>query len=119
MSDNVFWVIEAAIKPGELDNFKALLNEMVESTQANEPNAINYEWFISEDNKSCYAYDRFTDSAAAMTHLGIFGEKFAERFMACVELKTPLVYGNPSDELKEALSGFGPLFLKPLVGFVR
>jgi quinol monooxygenase YgiN len=119
MNDNVFWLLEVSIKSGELDNFKALINEMVEGTQADEPNAMNFEFFISEDEKSCHIYERYSDSAAVMTHLGNFGGKFAERFMALVDPTRMVVYGNPSDEAKKALSGFGALFLTPIGGFTR
>jgi quinol monooxygenase YgiN len=119
MSDNVSWVFEVAIKSGELDNFKAVMKDMVEATQANEPNAMNYEWFISEDNKSCHLCERYADSAAVMTHLGNFGEKFAERFMATVDPTRLMVYGNASDEVKEALSGFGAVHLTSIGGFAR
>ena len=118
MSDIVFWVLELAIKPGEHDNFKALMKDMVEATQANEPNTMNFEWFISEDNKSCHIYERYADSAAVMTHLGNFAE-FAERFMATMDLTRLMVYGNASDEVKEALSGFGAVHLTSIGGFAR
>lgn len=119
MSDHIFWLLELAIKPGELDNLKTLMNEMVAATQANEPNTINYEWFISEDNKSCHIYERYTDSAAVMTHLGTFGQKFAERFLAALEPTRLMVYGNPSDEAIKALSELGGVFMTPSAGFAR
>ena len=62
VSDNVFWVVELAIIPGQLDAFKALMNEMVAATQADEPGALNYEWFISEDGTTCHIYERYADS---------------------------------------------------------
>jgi quinol monooxygenase YgiN len=49
MDDQVSWLLEMTVKPGELDNLKALIKEMVESTRA-EPGALNYQWCIS-DNK--------------------------------------------------------------------
>jgi quinol monooxygenase YgiN len=119
MRDNIFWLLEVAIKPGEFNNFKALMKEMVEATQANEPNTLNYEWTITEDSQSCHIYERHLDSAAAMMHLGAFGEKFAERFMAAVEPTRLVVYGTPNNEVKEALSGFGAVFMAPFGGFAR
>ena len=119
MSDNVYWLLEVSIKPGEFDGFKALMKEMVEPTQANEPNTLNYEWAISEDNQTCHLYERYADSAATMTHLATFGEKFAERFMAAIEPTRFMVYGNPSNDVKEALSGFGAVFMAPFGGFAR
>ncbi len=119
MSDQVYWNLELAIKPGELDKFKALMNEMVEATKTNEPGTLNYEWSITEDGESCHIYERYADSASVMTHLGTFGEKFADRFTAVLEPKRLMVYGHPSDEVKEALSGFGAVFLSPIGGFAR
>ena len=118
MSDQVLGISEVAIKPGELDNFRTLVKEMVEATRANEPKATNYEYFISEDGTKCHIYEGYVDSAGVMTHLANFAQ-FAERFMAAVEMKGLTLYGNPSDEVKEAVSGFGPVFMVPMDGFTR
>jgi len=40
MEDQVSWLLEMTVKPGELDNLKALIKEMVESTGA-QPGALN------------------------------------------------------------------------------
>jgi quinol monooxygenase YgiN len=94
------------------------MKEMVEATQANEPHTLNYEWTITEDSQSCHIYERYADSAATMTHLGAFGEKYAERFMASVE-PMRIHYGTPNNEVKKALSGFGAVFMAPFGGFAR
>ena len=119
MSEQVYLVIELAIKPGELDHFKELMTEMVDNTQTNEPNTLNYEWSISDDDKSCHLYERYADSAATITHLTAFGEKFGHRIMAIVEVTRFVVYGNPNSDVKEALSGFGAVFMSPIGGFAR
>ncbi len=118
MSDVVSWMAEVSIKSGQLDNFKALVEELVQSTR-NEPNTQAYEWFLSEDNGSCHIYERYADSAATMTHLGTFGEKFAERFINVVDFTRFTVYGAPNDEVKGVLSGFGANFMGQLNGFAR
>lgn len=118
MSDHILGVSELTIKPGELENFKALVSEMVDATQANEPNALNYEYFISPDGKQCHIYERYADSAAVMTHMKNF-EAFAERFMAAVEMTAVTIYGNPSAEVREVVSGLGAVFMAPLAGFAR
>ena len=119
MSDSVSWLVDLTIKDGQIDNFKSLVKEMVDATQSNEPDALNYEWFISADGKSGQIYERYADSAATMTHLGAFGAKFAERFLAAVEPTSFIVYGKPNDEVKEALSGFSPAYMEALGGFAR
>lgn len=67
MSDAVHWLLALNIKEGELDNFKALVKEMVDATKANEPGTLNYEWFVSDDEKTCHIYERYADSAATMS----------------------------------------------------
>ncbi len=92
---------------------------MVDATQSNEPDTLNYEWFISADGKSGQIYERYADSAATMTHLGAFGEKFAERFLAAVEPTSFVVYGKPNDEVKAALGPFGAVYMDQIGGFAR
>ena len=119
MSDNVHWLLELKIKDGALDDFKALMREMVGAAKSNEPNTMNYEWFISEDNTTAHLYERYTDSAAVMTHLQWFGENAAERFLATVEPTALSVYGDPSAEVREALGGFGAVHYGQIGGFAR
>ena len=119
MNNNVILMAEFSIKSGELDNLKALVKEMVEATQADEPDTIIYEIFISKDGKSCQIMERYADSAAAMTHLRNFGEKFGDRPWAYLEPKGFKVCGNPSNELREAVSGVGAMVLTPIGGFAR
>jgi quinol monooxygenase YgiN len=118
MGEHVSWVLELAVKPGELDNFKAVVHEMVESTQE-EPGTLMYEWSISEDGSTIHGYERFADSGAAVAHLSTFGEKFAQRFLAAVDPTRLTVYGTPTDEAKDTFGAFGPVYLTPLGGFAR
>ncbi len=119
MSDAVHWVLALNIKEGELDNFKALVKEMVDATKANEPGTLNYEWFVSDDEKTCHIYERYADSAATMVHLATFGQDFAERFMAVLKPVQLVVYGNPNDEVRAALVAFGAVNMSQFAGFAR
>ncbi len=119
MSDAVHWLLALDIKEGEFDNFKALVTEMVDATKANEPGALIYEWFVSDDEKTCHIYERYADSAATMVHLAAFGQNFAERFMGVLEPVQLVVYGNPNDEVRAALAGFGAVHMSQFAGFAR
>jgi len=118
MGGEVSWQVELAVKPGQLDNFRALTGEMVESTKR-EPGALIYERFVSEDGKGVYVYERYADSAAAVAHLQAFGRIYGERFAKMVERRRFTVFGTPSDELKGILDGFGATYLGPFAGFSR
>lgn len=116
MSTIVSWNLQVSIRDGRFDEFKALMQEMVDSTRT-ESGTLAYEWFLSEDSKSCHLYERYSDSDAVMTHLHNFGSNFADRFVEYVEPKSMMVYGEPSDAVRAALESFGAEFLGSFGGF--
>ena len=119
MSDNVHWLLEVSIKPGQLDTFKSVMAEMDATIKENEPDTLNYEWFISEDQQTYHIYERYVDSAANMINLATFGEKFAERVLATVEPTRFVVYGNPDETVRGALAGFGAVHMEEIGDFAR
>jgi quinol monooxygenase YgiN len=119
MTENVYWVFEVAINPGRIEELKTLIAELVEATQKNELGALDYEWAISDDRQVCHIYERYQDSAAAMTHLESFGAHFAARFMEVVKPTRLVVYGTPSAQVKDALAGLNPVYMAPFGGFTR
>ena len=118
MSDAVSWAVEVSIKSGQLDNFKALTEELVQWART-DPGTLAYEWFLSEDSSSCHIYERYASSAVALTHVNTFLERFAERFMNTVDFKGMTVCGAVSEELKGVMGGFGAAFMSQLNGFTR
>jgi quinol monooxygenase YgiN len=118
MEDQVSWVIELAVKPGELEAFETLMEEMVAGT-SDEPTALGYEWFISDDGGTVHIYEKYANSDAMISHVSGFMAKWAERFLACVDVTRFTVYGSPNAAAKEMLDGFGPVYLGPWGGFSR
>ena len=118
MSTAVSWLLRATINNGANDDFRSLMDEMIESAR-DEPGTTNYEWFIDDSESSFHVYERYADSDAAMTHIGNFDAKFAERFLSLVEVSEMTVYGAPSDEVRQALAGLGSNFYGNLGGFSR
>ena len=119
MSEQVAWLLEMNIKPGAADSFKAVMNEMIEATRANEPGTLNYEWSLSEDGSTCHLYERYANSAATMTHLASFGANYAERFLAAVQPTRFTIYGNPDAQVRSALDPFSPTYMTSAAGFAR
>lgn len=118
MSKTVSWNLQLAVRDGHLDDVRELMSDMVAATEE-EPGTLGYEWFLSADGKSCHINERYANSEAVMAHLGNFGSKFAERFLACFEPKLLSVYGDPSAEARAALDGLGATYLGWLGGFNR
>jgi quinol monooxygenase YgiN len=118
MTGNVSWVIELAVKDGALDTFKELMDEMVAGT-SEEPPTLGYEWYISDDEGTVHIFEKYADSDAMIAHVNGFLEKWAGRFLECVDVTRFVVYGDPSPAARELLAGFGPIYLGPWGGFSR
>lgn len=118
MGEQVSWHVELAVKPGALEDLRALTGEMVEATWG-EPGVLSYERFVSADGMVVHVYERYADSAAAVAHLRTFGRQFGDRFMGLVDRTRFTVYGTPSVELRGMLDGFGATYMAPFGGFAR
>ncbi|MCH1571788.1 MAG: antibiotic biosynthesis monooxygenase [Longimicrobiales bacterium] len=116
MSATISWNLQLVVQDGKLDDARALMDEMVEAT-AQEAGARGYEWFISSDDQTCHICERYVDSDATLEHLGNFGANFAERFLQCFTPTALYVYGEPSDDVRAALDGFGAVYLGNMGGF--
>ena len=118
MSNLVSWNLQLNVRDGQLNASQSLMKEMIEATQK-ESGTRMYQWFYSNDGKTCHITEGYTDSSAVMVHLGTFGSTFVERFMACFEPTSFFVYGNPSAEARAVLDGFGAAYLDSVDGFTR
>ncbi|MZR32126.1 putative quinol monooxygenase [Sneathiella litorea] len=119
MSGHVYWIFELEIKDGKHEDFEKLMHEMVAATKADEPGALNYEWSVSEDNKTCHILERFESSDATLIHMGNFGSKFAARFMSVLTPQKVTVYGDPSEKVLKGLSQLGAVRMPSIGGFSR
>jgi quinol monooxygenase YgiN len=111
MTNEISWRVQLAVKPGQLDNFRELTAEMVETTRK-ETGVLSYERFVTGDGRFVHVYERYADSAAALAHLRKFGKAFGERFNGMVDRVQFAVYDIPSDGLKDVLDGFEATYLK-------
>lgn len=118
MGGQVSWHVELAVRPGRLDNFRALTSEMVESAQS-ENGVLSYERFVSDNGKVVHVNERYVDSEAAVAHLRAFRKDFGRRFSDLVDRKRFTVYGTPSIALKELLDTFDVQYFGPLGGFSK
>jgi quinol monooxygenase YgiN len=117
MSDQISWILQVAIHPGKLDDFRSVAKDLIAKTES-EPGTLDYEWHLSEDKTICHIFERYKDSEAMLTHVKSFGQ-FATRFMEACHPTRFHVYGKPSKAAKDALADLGPVYFAPLGGFSR
>jgi quinol monooxygenase YgiN len=118
MEGHVSWILECAVKDGQLAAYRELMEEMVAGTST-ERGALAYEWYISADETTVHLLEKYASSDAAITHISGFLEKWARRFMACVDVTGFVVYGDPSPAAREILDGMGAKYLAAWGGFSR
>ena len=116
MGTEVAWLVELSVKPGELENVRALIKEMVVSAQE-EAGTLSYAWYVSEDGTSVAIYERYADDAAALAHQAKFPARFKERFLAAMTVTRFTVFGAPGEEVRATVSSFNPTYLQPFGGF--
>ena len=85
MPNPVSWNYQMSVREGRRDDAQELIDEMIVTATKKKPGDQGYEWFLSQDGKTCHSNEKYVDSDAVMAHLGNFGSKFAERFLACFE----------------------------------
>jgi len=105
MSNYIRTDVELSIKEGRLDDFKALISKMINNTAEKEPDALVYEWYVSEDGREGHLLETFTDSDAFILHLKNISP-FLDPLWGVSTLTGFKTFGNPSPELQQALASF-------------
>ena len=116
MSETIAWHVELAVRPGQLEAFRALTGEMVAFTRT-ESGIRSYQRFITGDGAIVHAYESYDDSAAALAHLRNFAARFSSRFLTLVERRSFTVFGRPDAELRRFLDGLGVTYAAPFGDF--
>ncbi len=114
----VYWLLEVSIELSYFDDFEKLMMELVLEADR-EAGTMACEWNFNSDGTVCYIYERFTNADAAMIHLGMFGERFAEQFLSVCRVSNLTILGYANDELEDVLKGFNPTVLHQRAGFAR
>ena len=99
-------------KEGMVNEYKRLTDECMEIVRTQEPDTLQYEIFLSEDESSCVVLERYKDSAAGLLHLEHVAH-LMEPIMATVASSEGELLGEPSDELRKKMAGSGVRLLKP------
>lgn len=115
-TDDVYWTLTLDLKDGQDAAFNALMADMIAATK-DEAGSKGYEWFRS--GNTVKVNERYETNADAGIHLGIFGEKFAERFLSILTPTGLQVFGPAEGGVREGLTGFGAAFFEQVGGYER
>ncbi len=114
----VHWIMELSIDQQKVNDIDTLMEELV-SEADREIGTMAHEWNFSDDGSVCQLYERFVDADAAMLHLSMFGEQFADRFLSACSVTGVTILGYANEDVLGALARFSPNVLTQKAGFAR
>ncbi len=102
-ANDITLIVEIDVDEGRTDAFRAAVEALVESVQANEPGCLRYDFYISSDGRHDWNVETFRDSDAVIAHM----DNVRDLLPALAETATFTrieVLGDLSDEGYAALS---------------
>lgn len=91
------------IKEGKLEQFKKFIPVLISAVKEKDPGTLTYDWYLNEDKMECKVLETYSDSQAVLAHSGNVSE-LLQKVLEVADLSLEL-YGNPSEELKNAIEG--------------
>jgi quinol monooxygenase YgiN len=99
---------EITIGEGKAEEFKKLVQDMSRTVEANEPDTIEYRFYINGSETKCIVHEIYRNSEAAIAHNdGVASQKILPRIFSISTITRFDVYGNPSEELQKVLTSVG------------
>jgi quinol monooxygenase YgiN len=118
MTSEIRAIAKVSITEGKINEFRKLATEIIDTIEANEPNTLSYEYFLSDDESQCYVIQAYKDSEAVLAHLRNIAD-LAGPFHKVAPLTQLIIFGNPSDELRQALESVQPKIFEYWNGVAR
>ena len=57
---------EFTIEEGKIEEFKKLVQDMSRIVEANEPDTIDYQFYLNKDETECIVHETYVNSEAAL-----------------------------------------------------
>ena len=120
MSENIHIRAYFIIEKDNVERFKKLIREMSEVVETNEPDTLEYRFYLNEDGTKCIVHETYADSKATLSHNDSAASKtILPSIFNTAQLNRLDVYGNPNDELKKVLAGLNSHTFNLFTGFSR
>ncbi|HJT85740.1 MAG TPA: antibiotic biosynthesis monooxygenase [Nitrososphaeraceae archaeon] len=111
---------EFNIERGKIEEFKKLIQDMSRMVEKNEPETINYQFYINRSETKCIVHETYTNSESVLAHVtGVASKSILPKIFNIAKLNRLDVYGNPSEDLQKVLTGFNSQIFNLSAGFSR
>ena len=118
-SEQIITVIQCNVKSNP-EEFKKWIKDRASKYvyELKEENTISYEWFLSDNGKEATLVERYTNSDATVQRFKNHGASpIASEVVEFVDFEAVYCFGNPIDDLREMLGGWGAIIQNHFCGF--
>lgn len=102
MSTPLVYIDTSDVRKGALEELKGAIRDLVEFIDANEPQILAYNVYLSDDGSEMTVLHAHADVSSLEYHMDIAGPEF-RRFADLITLSSIRVYGEPSDKAVKQL----------------
>ena len=111
---------EFSIDKKKVDEFKRLIQKMSKIVEANEPDTIQYQFYLNGDGTKCIVHETYTDSEATLVHNESLASKtILPKIFNVAKMDKLDVYGNPNGALQNLLRNHNTQIYNLVTGFNR
>lgn len=111
---------EFTIEKGKIEEFKKLIQDMSRIVENNEPDTINYQFYLNRSETKCMVHETYTNSESVLAHItGVASKTTLPKIFNIARINRLDVYGNPSEELQKILTRFDSQTFNLFTGFSR
>lgn len=97
---------EVTIEEGKKEEYKKMIQDMSRVVEANEPDTINYRFYLNKSETECIVWETYANSEAVIAHInGVASQTILPKVHSVSRISRLDVYGNPSEELQKVLTG--------------
>lgn len=96
-------LVEIAVREGRTEAFRAAVESLVRSVEANEPGCLRYDFYLSSDGRHDWNVEVFRDSEAVLAHMDNV-RPLLPSLLETAEFTRLQVLGDLSDAAYAALS---------------
>jgi quinol monooxygenase YgiN len=107
--DQIHFRAEFTIEEGKIEEYKKLVQDMSRVVEANEPDTINYQFYLNRAETKCIVNETYANSEAVLAHItSVASQTILPKVFNVSRIIKFDVYGNPSEELQKVLTSFSP-----------
>ena len=111
---------EFTIEKGKIEEFKKRIQDMSRMVEYNEPDTINYQFYLNKSDTKCMVHETYTNSESALAHItGVASKTILTKIFNISKLNRLDVYGNPTEELQRVIASFDSQTFNLFTGFSR